>query len=122
MAEMGPWVFARNTFGPLSGYTTGWCDLPHWGMVLSGDLALTFEDGVELLTAGDIYYCPPGPPGHQFQVADAATTFDYTPLDDLLGPARKAEWRRDVSRRLVRVERAAGAYLSATHARLEHRS
>ena len=98
LAQMGSWVFARNTFGSLSGYASGWCDLEHWGMVLSGDLALTFEDSVELLSAGDIYYCPPGPPGHQLQVADAATTFDYTPLEQLKGNARRSEWRRQAGR------------------------
>lgn len=103
-ALMGEWVFSRTTYGPLSGYTSGWCDLPHWGMVLSGDLALRFETGVELLSTGDVYYCPPGPPGHQFQVADAATTIDYTPASDLFGRGRKSEWRAAAARRVQRGE------------------
>jgi quercetin dioxygenase-like cupin family protein len=93
-ALMGEWVFMRATYGPMSGYTSGWCDLPHWGLVLSGDLAVHWESGVELLTAGDVYYCPAGPPGHQFQVPDAATTIDYTPLERHGGNDRVAEWRR----------------------------
>jgi hypothetical protein len=97
---MGEWIFTRTTYGPLSGYTSGWCDMPHWGMVLSGDLALRFEGSVELLSAGDVYYCPAGPPGHQFQVADGATTIDYTPVADLFGPGRKAEWRSAAARRI----------------------
>jgi hypothetical protein len=105
-AQMGEWVFARTTYGPLSGYTSGWCDLAHWGMVLSGDLALRYESEVELLSAGDVFYCPPGPPGHQFQVADAATTIDYTPAADLFGRGRKAEWRSAAARRLQRGEAA----------------
>lgn len=92
-ARMGDWLFMRTTFGPLSGYTSGWCDLPHWGLVLRGDFALNSESGVELVSAGDVYYCPAGPPGHQFQVADAATTVDYTPISELDGPCRKADWR-----------------------------
>jgi hypothetical protein len=100
LAEMSEWMFVRTTYGPLSGYTSGWCDLPHWGIVVSGDLALRFEDSLELLSAGDVYYCPAGPPGHQFQVADAATTIDYTPVEDLFGPGRKAEWRATAARRL----------------------
>ena len=68
---MGEWVFARATYGPLSGYTSGWCDLPHWGMVLAGDLALRFEDRVELLSGRGRLLLSGGPPGHQFQVADA---------------------------------------------------
>ena len=92
-AQMGEWLFASSTFGPLTGYTSGWCDLPHWGMVLSGDFALKTEDDVELFGAGDVYYCPAGPPGHQFQVVDSATTIDYTPIAEFDGPRRMAEWR-----------------------------
>jgi len=104
---MGQWVFSRATFGALSGYTSGWCDLAHWGMVLAGDLALRFENDVELLTAGDVYYCPVGPPGHQFQVADSATTIDYTPYDSLLESGRKAAWRVSAFNRLTKGDGAA---------------
>ncbi len=93
-AEMGQWVFTQTTFGPLSGYTSGWCDLTHWGLVLSGDLILNHEDSLEVLTAGDVFYCPAGPPGHQFEVADQATIIDYTPNDELGRIARQEAWRR----------------------------
>ena len=93
-ALMGNWVFMRTTYGPISGYTSGWCDLPHWGLVLAGDLGLHWESGVELLTAGDVYYCPAGPPGHQFKVPDTATTIDYTPLEEFDSIGRMVEWRR----------------------------
>ena len=74
------------------------CPTGAWS--LSGDLALRFESEVELLAAGDVYYCPAGPPGHQFQVADTATTIDYTPASALFAPGRKAEWRSSSSRQL----------------------
>jgi len=93
-AEMGEWLFAQTTFGPLSGYTSGWCDLTHWGLVLSGDLILNHEDSLEVLTAGDVFYCPAGPPGHQFEVADQATIIDYTPIDELGRVSRQEAWRR----------------------------
>jgi hypothetical protein len=93
-AEMGEWLFTQTTFGPLSGYTSGWCDLTHWGLVLSGDLILDHEDSLEVLTAGDVFYCPGGPPGHQFEVADQATIIDYTPIDELGRVARQEAWRR----------------------------
>jgi len=104
VANMGDWVFMRSTFGPLSGYTSGWCDLPHWGMVLEGDLALRTEESVELLTAGDVFYVAAGPPGHQFQVPDGATTIDYTPAADLRGDGRKADWRVEAVHRLAATE------------------
>jgi hypothetical protein len=93
-AEMGEWLFTQSTFGPLSGYTSGWCDLTHWGLVLSGDLILNHEDSLEVLTAGDVFYCPAGPPGHQFEVADQATIIDYTPIEELRRAGRQEAWRR----------------------------
>jgi hypothetical protein len=78
---MGAWLFTRTTFGPLSGYADGWCDLPHWGLVLDGSLVLRWEDGdIELLGPGDAFHCPGGPTGHRFEVADIATIVDYTPI------------------------------------------
>jgi quercetin dioxygenase-like cupin family protein len=98
-ALMGEWVFMRTTYGPMSGFTSGWCDLPHWGLVLTGDCAIQSEGEIELLTAGDVYYCPAGPPGHHFQVPDAATTIDYTPLERFDTGGRIVEWRRTALRR-----------------------
>ncbi len=81
-AEMGAWLFTRTSYGPLSGYTDGWCDLPHWGLVLDGDLVLRWEGGkLELLGPGDAFHCPAGPPGHRIEVADQAAIVDYTPID-----------------------------------------
>lgn len=98
-AEMGRWLFTRATFGPVSGFTSGWCDLTHWGLVLSGDVIISHEDEIEVLSAGDVYYCPPGPPGHTFEVADEATIVDYTPISELDAVPRQAEWRRRHRRR-----------------------
>jgi quercetin dioxygenase-like cupin family protein len=92
-ALMGPWVACRSTFGKTSGYGSSWCDLPHWGMVLTGGVTIEWEDDVEILTAGDVYYCPAGPPGHHIEVADAATIVDFTPRDAFAATDRVAEWR-----------------------------
>jgi quercetin dioxygenase-like cupin family protein len=90
---MGIWTCMRVTYGPLSGFASGWCDLPHWGQVLDGEIVVESEDELELLSPGDIYWCPPGPPGHRFEVADSATVLDYTPTDALLGPGRRPGYR-----------------------------
>lgn len=95
-ALMGPWVYCQATFGGESGYTSAWCDLPHWGMVLAGTIAVEWEDDVEIVSAGDAYYCPRGPAGHRFQVTDSATIIDFTPLDALVAGGRIAEWRPTV--------------------------
>lgn len=92
--RMGDLAFTRASFGSRSGYTTAWCDLPHWGLVVDGAIAIEWEDDVEVLTAGDVYYCPPGPPGHRLQAADGATIVDFTPVDRLHDGGRIASWRQ----------------------------
>ena len=90
---MGPWVMCSARFGGVSGYTTAWCDQPHWGTVLEGTIAIEWEAEVEIISAGDAYYCPAGPPGHRIEVTDAATIIDFTPLDAMVRPGRVAGWR-----------------------------
>jgi mannose-6-phosphate isomerase-like protein (cupin superfamily) len=92
-ALMGPWLYCQATFGGESGYTSRWCDLPHWGMVIAGTMAIEWENGIEIIGAGDAFYCPAGPPGHRFQVTDSATIIDFTPVDGLRAGGRVAEWR-----------------------------
>jgi quercetin dioxygenase-like cupin family protein len=89
-AVMGSWLFTRSVFGSLSGFAEGWCDLPHWGLVLEGDLVLHWENGeLELLGPGDAFHCPSGPPGHRIEVADVATIVDYTPIAAIDEPERR---------------------------------
>ena len=86
-AVMGSWLFRRSTFGPQSGYAEPWCDLPHWGLVLDGNVVLHWENQeLELLGPGDVFHCAGGPPGHRMEVADAAVIVDYTPVDSLDDP------------------------------------
>jgi hypothetical protein len=96
-ALMGPWVMCATRFGGVSGYATSWCDQTHWGTVLRGTIAIEWEDEMEIVGAGEAFYCPPGPPGHKIEVTDAATTIDFTPLADLTRPGRAAEWRPRLS-------------------------
>jgi quercetin dioxygenase-like cupin family protein len=85
-------VMAQTRFGQGSGYTTEWCDAPHWGLVTSGRLAIEWENDVEILSAGDVYHCPAGPPGHRLEAADPASVIELTPL--VLAPGtRVAPWR-----------------------------
>jgi hypothetical protein len=92
-SRMGDWVFMRSRFGARSGYTSGWCDLPHWGVVLDGEIAIGYTDHTELAARGDVFYSPPG---HRFVSADGATIIDYTPLA-ALDVERVSAWRRAVA-------------------------
>jgi hypothetical protein len=95
-------VLTRVRMGTTSGFASPWCDAEHWGIVAAGRVAIEWEDDVEVLGTGDIYYCPPGPPGHRVTAADPATLVDLTPLAALETVTRLSEWRRpmlDVARR-----------------------
>ena len=100
--RMGSHVFAQVRLGVESGYTVGYCDLPHWGMVLSGRLTIEWENDVAALAAGDVFHCPAGPPGHRFLGADPALLIDYTPVDAYGSEAtRMAEWRATMARTVL---------------------
>jgi hypothetical protein len=92
--RMGEYVFTRARLGAQAGYASDECDLRHWGLVTSGGLVIEWEDDVEVLRAGDAFYCPSGPPGHRLQAADPAVVLDLTPIHDLGTTERMAEWRR----------------------------
>jgi len=92
--RMSGYVMARVRMGERSGFTAGWCDAPHWGLVIAGRLAIEWEDDVEVLSKGDVFHCPPGPPGHRIEAADPATFIDLTPLSAFEGDGRLADWRR----------------------------
>ena len=79
-SRMGPWLFMRARFGPRGGYTSGWCDLTHWGLVLEGEVAIQRSDSTELAGRGDVYHVEPG---HRFTSPDGATIWvsasEWTP-------------------------------------------
>lgn len=100
---MGPWLFVRAIFGAQTGLATGRCELPHWGVVLDGAVAIHTRDAVELATAGDAFLVEPG---HRFEVPDGATVIDYTPLDSIRPGVRVAAWRRAAMARVMGTEGA----------------
>ena len=99
--RMGAYVFSRVRLGPRSGYTAGVCDLPHWGLVVEGRLTVEWEDDVAALAAGDLYHCPPGPPGHRLLAVDPAVLVDYTPVDAYARELRTPEWRATMARTIL---------------------
>lgn len=91
---MSGFRLARSRMGERSGYTAGWCDAAHWGLVTSGGLTIEWENDVEVLAAGDVFHCQAGPPGHRIEAADPATVLDLTPLAAFDDGRRLAKWRR----------------------------
>ncbi|HEY0443233.1 MAG TPA: hypothetical protein VGC90_03330 [Candidatus Limnocylindrales bacterium] len=94
---MGDVVMCQTRFGPRSGFTSRFCDLEHWGLVTAGSMAIESEEDVEVVTAGDVFYCPPGPPGHRFTAADAAASIDFTPVAAFERGGRVVPWRAEVA-------------------------
>jgi hypothetical protein len=65
-------VPAGTDFRPLlSGLPDDLCPCPHWGYVMKGRLQIQYADGEETLSAGDVFYLPPGHTG----VAEEDTEF-----------------------------------------------
>jgi quercetin dioxygenase-like cupin family protein len=104
---MSQLVLTRARLGATSGYTSDWCDLEHWGMVTAGRIAMEWEGDIEVLGTGDIFYCPPGPPGHRINAADPATILDLTPFARIGERTRMSDWRRPMLE-LARPPGAAG--------------
>jgi hypothetical protein len=44
----------------LKGLPNDQCTCPHWGYVLRGRMRVIYDDGEELMQAGDLMYIPPG--------------------------------------------------------------
>ncbi|MFL5757315.1 MAG: hypothetical protein ACJ77N_13595 [Chloroflexota bacterium] len=107
--RMGDLLLCQTSFGARSGYTSPFCDLEHWGLVTAGNLAIEWENDIEVLTAGDAFYCPPGPPGHRFRAADPAASIDFTPLAAFDRGTRVVDWRRDVAAKVRRAPQRRGA-------------
>ena len=92
--RMPPYALTTAQFGLASGYTADWCDAPHWGLVTGGQLVIEYEHDIEIVAAGDVYYCPAGSPAHRLEAADPAMVVDLTPVEAIVGDGRIAEWRR----------------------------
>src|SRR3954466_15637792 len=73
---------AGTDFTPLlQGLKNDSCHCPHWGYMLSGELLVKYDDGVEeLLTPGDVFYLPPG---HTAIVQKDMKFLDFSPEKEL---------------------------------------
>jgi quercetin dioxygenase-like cupin family protein len=102
--RMSNLILTEARFGPKSGFTAGWCDVPHWGMVSDGSLVMEFEDEMEILGTGDVFHCPGGPPGHRLEAADPASIVDLSPLANLESSRRIAPWRKRIPEEAEQLE------------------
>jgi hypothetical protein len=64
------------------------CCVPHWGYVLEGSVIFDFEDGTrERARAGEVFYCPHGPPGHVYSYDEDSRLIEFSPLDQMMNVA-----------------------------------
>ena len=60
------WKWSEHVGKPLG---ERYCQVEHVGMVVSGSATAAMADGEIIeMRAGDIFYIPPGPPGHDSRV------------------------------------------------------
>ena len=90
----------QGRYAELDGYTVGFesypedldpapffqglpddrCQCPHWGIVMSGRIVVSYPDGEETFTAGDVYYAPPG---HLPLISAGTAVVEFSPTADL---------------------------------------
>lgn len=65
-------------FSPLlKGLAHDSCHCPHWGYIVEGELTVKYDNGTEeLLTAGDVFYLPPG---HTAMVGKDLKFIEFSP-------------------------------------------
>ena len=73
---------AGTDFSPLlQGLKNNSCHCPHWGYVVEGDLLVKYDNGTEeTLSAGDVFYLPPG---HTAIVGKDLKFLDFSPEKEL---------------------------------------
>ncbi|HUU62297.1 MAG TPA: cupin domain-containing protein [Acidimicrobiia bacterium] len=58
------------------------CPSPHWGVVLKGKLIYRYEDGEDVITAGQAFYARPG---HTAWLGAGTELIKFSPTDQLEG-------------------------------------
>ena len=73
---------AGTDFTPLlQGLTNNSCQCPHWGHIIEGEFLVKYDDGTEeTLTAGDVFYMPPG---HTAMVTKDLKYLEFSPEKEL---------------------------------------
>jgi hypothetical protein len=67
---------AASAFSHLPG---GACDVPHWGYVFAGEVAVRYSDGrEEVVGAGEAFYMAPG---HVTRFLEDTELVEFTPAD-----------------------------------------
>jgi len=68
---------AGTDFTPLfKGLSNGLCQCPHWGYVLKGRIRLVYPDREEVVSAGELFYWPPG---HTARVEEDVEFVEFSP-------------------------------------------
>ena len=65
----------------LMGLKNDSCHCPHWGYVVEGSIRMKYDDGKEeVLSAGDVFYLPPG---HTAIVEEDYKFIEFSPEKEL---------------------------------------
>lgn len=65
----------------LEGLENNFCQCPHWGYLIEGQILVTYQDGTqETVRSGELYYWPDG---HTILVQEAAKMVEFSPHDQM---------------------------------------
>ena len=85
--ELGGYTVGFETYtadadmAPLfKGLPNDRCQCPHWGVVLKGKLIYHYEDGDDVITAGEAYYVKPG---HTPEIFAGTEIVEFSPTTEL---------------------------------------
>jgi len=85
--ELDDYTVSFETFGTdldpapfFQGLPDDRCQCPHWGIVKSGRLEVSYADGTETFTEGDVYYLRPGHLPHPFTGTEVV---EFSPTAEL---------------------------------------
>ena len=67
-----------DTSSAMKGLPDDRCPCPHWGYVIKGRARITYADHEEVISAGDLFYMPPG---HLAEVDEDYEGLEYSPKD-----------------------------------------
>lgn len=54
------WPAGMDTSPMFKGLPGDRCQCPHWGFLIKGQMTIKYADYDEIISAGDVYYLPPG--------------------------------------------------------------
>jgi len=70
------WESGMDATSMFAGLPDNRCQCPHWGFLIKGQMRIKYADHEEMISAGDVYYLPPG---HIPVIEEDAELIEFSP-------------------------------------------